>query len=336
MILRSILLISYILNINGLFINPLFNNWNCIGIKENIDFSKTYKYNIGELPLVFWKNTNTSLVSTINICKHMGSSLDNGKIEKSCLVCPYHGLKYDEYSKIGHTIEHEGKIYWSYKPLNKKPYSVPFYNNKKFEKSFIQIDMDCSFQDSAYNTMDLHHPEYVHSGIVGFGNNIPPTNIKDHYYNYCNMIGLSFDYKSNDIIKKLNKNAVSTENYHMFNYPSFSWSKVTFNKKNHLIIGVDLLPLEEKKTRWIITIVHNYMNNNIIEKNFMKSMAYTILLQDYHQLKNQYKENSLKKEVIFNYHLSNENPIIRLKELFNNNYIYPNIDSCVNLYKDFN
>ena len=35
----------------------------------------------------------------------------------------------------------------------------------------------------------------------------------------------------------------------MYLYPSFSWSKVSFHK-NNLIIGVNLLPLENKKTRW--------------------------------------------------------------------------------------
>ena len=59
-------------------IPSFFNNWHCIGISEKINFKSPYKANIGELPLVIWKNPKTNnLLSTINICKHMGSKLDN-------------------------------------------------------------------------------------------------------------------------------------------------------------------------------------------------------------------------------------------------------------------
>lgn len=316
-------------------VHTLFNNWNCIGIKENIDFSKPYKAKIGDLPLVVWKDNKGNLQSAVNICKHMGSSFDEGKIKDGCLTCPYHGLKYTEKDSIGKTIEHEGKIFWSYKPETNKPDMIPYFNNKDYEKSYIEIDMECSMTDSAYNTMDLKHPTYVHSGLIGFGNNNPPKNIKDHYYKDDKMIGLSFDYMSNNIIKTINKNTKDTRNYHMFKYPAFSWSRVTFKKTNHLLIGVNILPIAEKKTRWYITILHNYLKNNFVEKNFMKSMAMTILLQDQNQMKNQYEENILKKKILFSHQFKDEEPIIRLKKLFEN-YTYPDIYACVDLYRDYN
>jgi hypothetical protein len=42
--------LSYQLNIN------LFNHWTCIGIIDKIDFTKPYTINIGDLPLVIWKD----------------------------------------------------------------------------------------------------------------------------------------------------------------------------------------------------------------------------------------------------------------------------------------
>jgi Icc-related predicted phosphoesterase len=96
--------------------------------------------------------------------------------------------------------------------------------------------MDCSLKDSAFNTMDLRHPEYVHSGLFGFGNNIPPKNIK-HFFYSKDKVGLSFDYVSKSNIQALNGNTKFTKNYHMYIYPSFSWSKVSFDESKHLIIG---------------------------------------------------------------------------------------------------
>jgi len=323
---------SYSYEINNK--NNIFNNWNCIGIINKIDFSKPYKINIGELPLVIWKNPRQNqFAASINICKHMGSKLDNGEITKDgCLKCKYHGLENTFEERIGETIEYQGKLFWSYKPLTNKPLSLPFYNNIHFKNSYLEIDMDCSLKDSAFNSMDLRHPEYVHSGLFGFGNNIPPKNIK-HYKYSGKKIGLSFDYISKQNIQKLNSNTQFTNNFHMYEYPTFTWSKVTFDKNKHLMIGVNFLPLEDKKTRWYVTVSNNYFTN-AIQQEFLKLLAYTILTQDLKQMKNQHKEDELKKEMLFSYIFKDEEIMIWLKNMFDS-YDYPNMLNCVELYKDY-
>lgn len=307
----------------------LFNHWTCIGIKDSIDFSKPYKINIGELPLVIWES-NKTLTSSINICKHMGSKLDNGIImDNGCLKCQYHGLEISHKDSFGEIMEHEGKIFWAHNPLCKKPYSTPFYNNNNYEKTYIEIDMECSLTDSAFNTMDLRHPEYVHNSVFGFGSKTPPKDIKQ--YKYEDRVGLSFKYESNKIMQSMNDNNVVTNNYHMFIYPTFTWSKVSFDDK-HLIISVNLLPLEKHKTRWYVTICHNYYKSPF-QKEFLKLLALTILKQDYIQMKNQYEDNKLKKAILFNHIFKDEDVILWLNEIFKQ-YEYPDIDSCVELYKN--
>jgi phenylpropionate dioxygenase-like ring-hydroxylating dioxygenase large terminal subunit len=325
---------SYSFKANTNIKTNIFNNWNCIGIINNIDFSKPYPINIGELPLVIWKNPNKHQFSaSINICKHMGSKLDNGEITKNgCLKCKYHGLENTYEDRIGETIEHEGKLFWSYKPSFIKPHSLPFYNNIEFQKSFLEIDMECSLKDSAFNSMDLRHPEYVHSGLFGFGNDIPPKNIK-HYIYSDKKVGLAFDYISKQNIQKLNSNSQFTSNFHMYEYPTFTWSKVTFDRNKHLIIGVNFLPIEEKKTRWYVTICNNYFTNNI-QKDFLKMLAYIILKQDLKQMKNQHKEDALKSEMLFSHIFEDEDIMLWLKEMFDH-YEYPTILNCVELYKDY-
>lgn len=332
--MKAIILLILLYNINLSYqLNiDLFNHWQCIGIKENINLRKPHKVNIGELPLVLWQNPNTKKLHTsINICKHMGSRLDNGIITcNGNLKCRYHGLEYTEDDIFGETIEHEGKIFWSHKPINKKPFSLPFYNDKSYVRSFIEIDMECSLLNSVYNTMDLRHPEFVHSKIVGFGNSIPPQNIK--HYIYKDRVGLAFDYSTNQLMKSINNNAIVTKNYHMFIYPTFSWSKVSFDKNKNLIIGVNLLPIGPKKTRWYITISHNYFTDPI-KKKFMKIMAMTILGQDFLQMMNQQDESLLKKNILFNHVFPDEDVMLELKEKFKD-YQYPDIEICTNLYQN--
>lgn len=315
-------------SLNGL---NFFKNWHCIGIKENINFNKPYTINIGDLPLVMWKDTkNDKLMTTINICKHMGSQLGNGVITNGCLKCQYHGLEYSKKDTFGTTIEHEGKIYWAYEPIHKTPYTIPFYNDKTFEHSFIEVDMDCSFTDSVYNTMDLRHPEYVHNKI-GFGNSIPPQHIKQ--YRYKDRVGLSFDYNSNAVVQHVAKGTKTTSNYHMFINPNFGWSRVTFDKTKHIIIGINLLPISPKKTRWYITVCHNWYTSPLL-KQFVKTMAMTILTQDFIQMRNQRVEDSLKKEMLFQHQFPDEEVILWIKDMLKD-YEYPTIDVCSNLYKDY-
>jgi phenylpropionate dioxygenase-like ring-hydroxylating dioxygenase large terminal subunit len=322
--------IYFLYSVNGY--NTFYRHWTCIGIKDKIDISKPYSIHIGDLPLVLWKDENR-WISTIDICKHMGSNLHTGTLHNGCIKCPYHGLEYSYEDRFGETVEHEGKLFWAYKPLTKRPYRIPFYENAEYAKSFLQIDMDASLTDSAYNTMDLRHPEYVHNKLLGFGNTIPPQNIKYYDYPDKSMVGLSFDYSSNPMMRKLNDNVKHTHNFHMFRYPTFSWSRVSFENK-HLIIGVNLLPLENKKTRWYITLCHNYYTTNIGQK-FMQFLATTILNQDYDQMKNQCYENKLKRQMLFNHIFKDEEVITQLHLLFKEHYEFPDIDSVYDLYKDY-
>ena len=326
------LIFTFLTLIKFTFSFNLFNHWHCIGIMKDIDLSKPYSINIGELPLVIWKDLkNNKFLSTINICPHMGSKLDNAKIiENGCIKCQYHGLEISNNDKFGETMELDGKLFWSFKPIHSKPYSLPYFTNNNYKKTYLEIDMECSLTDSAYNTMDLRHPEFIHSQLVGgFGSNSPPENIKFYKYKNNDRIGLSFDYSSNNIIKIINNNNIKTKNFHMYVYPSFSWSRVSF-ENNNLIIGVNLLPLEPKKTRWYITICHNYYKSDL-GQNFMKILTLFILQQDSIQMKNQYKENNLKKAILFKHIFSDEEPILELREMFKN-YKYPDVENCVNLY----
>lgn len=311
--------------------NDFFRHWHCIGLADQLDLNKPNIINIGELPLVFWKDNKDQLITNINICKHMGSRLDNGIITKDgCLKCQYHGLEMGYKDRFGETMEHDGKIFWSFNPIEKKPFSIPFFNNKEYAHSYLTMDMDCSLLDSALNTVDIRHPEYVHNKLFGFGSKNPPLNIKE--YKYKDGVGLSFDYTSNELMQKINDNVLMTNNFHMYVYPTFTWSKVSFNEKN-LIIGVNFLPLSPQKTRWVITLCHNYYKS-AVGKEFMKVAASKILDQDFQQMQNQAPSNKLKDAMLLQHVFPDEEVIISLREMFQK-YKYLDLEDCLNIYNEF-
>ena len=122
MIKKIILIYTNIICINAFILNmkvdniikePLYRYWNCIGFENDIDNCllkakpKPYAFNIGEIPLVAWKNDKNDLIATLNACKHMGSKLDTGSICNGNLYCPYHGLKHTLDDACGIIKKHE-------------------------------------------------------------------------------------------------------------------------------------------------------------------------------------------------------------------------------------
>jgi len=326
------MLILFFSLLSSIHAYSFFNSWHCVGFIGNIDMGKPYIANIGELPLVFW-NDGTNFFSTVNVCRHMGSKLTNAILSNDgTLQCQYHGLKYKPEDTFGKTIVFEGKLFWSFEPYRKEPFSVPFFNNPEYENSFLEINMPCSIPDGAYNTMDMLHPEYVHQGLLGFGSGIPPSNIKSYTYKTdSDSIGLSFNYASQSLAT-IGQNI--TDNYHMYRYPTFTWSRVTFSKKNNLIIAVNMLPIEPKKSKWFVTIGHNYKKSTF-EKEILKGVASQILSQDYRQMINQAPESKLKKAVLFQHTFNDEEVFGPMKKYFATQYEYPNMDSVVKIVKKF-
>jgi phenylpropionate dioxygenase-like ring-hydroxylating dioxygenase large terminal subunit len=307
----------------------VLRHWTCIGVQEHIDWSKPYSVQLGDLPLVIWSDPTVpdSFFSTINICPHMGSKLDNGIITPSGkLQCQYHGKELDKTDQFGQVQLHEGKLFWARNPIHPSPPRIPYFHHQDYVHSFLELDMDAGLKDCALNSMDLRHPEFVHR--MGFGSPIPATNIKNYLYpsrkGYADRVGLSFDYQSNPVMQQINQNFEPTHNFHMFIYPTFSWSRVTFQNK-HLIVALNLLPLSPNKTRWYVTLVHNYSKNNV-QKQIMKLLALTIMKQDFVQMRMQQPESALKRARMFEHVFDDENVILRLYKMLED-YEYPSTET---------
>jgi len=320
-----------LININNAFIIPhIFKEWHCIDFENNIDKTKPYKYNIGELPMVMWFKNNTPL-STINICSHYGSKLNKGKINNNgCLVCPYHGLEHNESSIFGKTIIFQDKIWWTYNN-NKKPPTIPFYKNTNYQTSYIKVDMNANIIDCILNTMDVNHPKFVHNNILGFGSNIPVNNLKIIKYPNKKKLGITFKYSTNSNLLYLKKELKTSNNFHIYEYPYSSWSRVSLTNNDNLFVNVNLLPITKNKTRWLITLKYNYWTNEI-EKNIMEFAAQCILNQDKEQMNNQAKDTILKNLIMYKHKFENEEHMEELKKIINFD-IYPDTTQILELYE---
>lgn len=302
----------------------IFKGWHCINFVKNIDKKKPYPFRIGELPLITWYDDKyNKTYTTINVCSHMGSKLDNSKLNNGCLVCPAHGMQYTEEKAFGETMIYQDKLWWSYEPTNSKPPATPFYNNKKYSTTNICMDVDANIIDCVLNTMDVNRPQL-------YNINIPPKKIKRFKFQCAdnNKLGISFKQKvevSTNNPKSSNK---YNKYYNMFSFPYNTWMRTTLANKQQSIMNIDFVPIGIDKTRWFITIKNNCENNNILTKPFIYYYAnqYKDLLQ------NQALHSELKNLVIRQDVLANENHIDDIYNMFEK-YRYPDNSEVCNLYK---
>ena len=87
-----------------------------------------------------------------------------------------------------------------------------------------------------------------------------------------------------------------------------------------------MTPISTAKTKWIITLKHNYMKD-IFSTELLKFATKQIIGQDKKQFKRQVKNKLLKDNFTFKRDLSYENHMNEMYKLFKN-YKYP-------LLKDF-
>jgi len=93
----------------------------------------------------------------------------------------------------------------------------------------------------------------------------------------------------------------------------------------HLIISVDFLPLSPQRTRWFVTICHNYYTDTK-GKIIMNMLARKILLDDFNQMRNQSPESELKRKLMFRHRYPDETTLVTLKDKYNREYIFPTLD----------
>lgn len=302
-----------------------FNHWYCIDIAKNIDKNRPYSYMIGELPLVTWFN-DTQPITTLNICQHMGSKLDTGRVNNGCLTCPYHGIKHTSRDMFGKSVIFEDKLWWSYQPKNKLPPATPFYNHKDYNTISLKFDINSNVQDFMFNTMDINHFAFVHGNI--FGKNAPPINHK--YRVFDQKITMNYEYIPNDNIAFFKNDLDHFTNHQIFHYPHSMSAIFSLNKKDKMVVNANLLPLGPNKSRVFITLKHNFWKS-YFGRLKLEGLIRFILKQDEKQMSQQYEDNMLKRSVLLRKMINNEHHLKHIHIMYKD-YEYPDMISTMRLY----
>lgn len=180
---------------------------------------------------------------------------------------------------FGNTMIYEDKLWWTYDPYNKLPPATPYYKHKDYNTIMFTMDMDANIQNCILNTLDMKHYDNIHSHL--FGKKMYPMQYK---------------------IKKYNQDKLSIHNsktFILFQYPYTSNAILSLNKKERLIITINMLPLSPNKTRWIITMKHNFWKSFFAKVKMDFTLKF-ILQQDKEQMSKQASDTMMKTKVLAN------------------------------------
>ena len=218
-----------------------------------------------------------------DVCPHQGASLASGQLQHGCVVCPYHGFRFEDGRMIhpihgrSHVlslptrVDHHNNLYtipFIDKHLNPDfsahpPFAVPEDSDPSFSCINEYRLLDVNHQVLTENVLDMLHISYVHS----FGNRAEPFPFDIQHSRINETSGkTTFMYHSGStsISKRIaQKDIIIVENeYHL---PSTTVTRVRAGDLIKTIV-TQTIPYHAKKTGFFYKIYFNFYNENLLSR----------------------------------------------------------------------
>jgi len=190
------------------FPEKLSNCWHPVAYSEEIGGESPFPAKLLGESIVVWREENGQPHAMRDLCIHRGTALSLGHLVDDCIVCPYHGWRYDSTgacvlipqtanenvpSKARvdnyHCQERYGLIWVAMAdPVYPLP-SVPELENNEWQVIHTgPYEWDCDASRQVENFTDFGHFPWVHPGLLGDVNRpeVPDhtVEVKDHVLHY--------------------------------------------------------------------------------------------------------------------------------------------------------
>ncbi len=164
----------------------LRRSWHPVAIADSVSHEPTAVTLLGE-KLVLFRASDSTVTAFHDVCVHRGAALSLGWRDGDCLVCPFHGWRYDGSGQaVGipsqpdrpipakaaltacHTREHVGLIWVALDdPVAPLP-EFPEHDDPAFRSIVCPpYDWDCHALRRLENFLDFAHFAWVHPGTLG-------------------------------------------------------------------------------------------------------------------------------------------------------------------------
>ena len=75
--------------------DKLFRCWHPVAYSEEVDGSTPFAAKLLQEMIVIWRTADGAPHAMKDLCIHRGTALSLGHLADDCIVCPYHGWRYD-------------------------------------------------------------------------------------------------------------------------------------------------------------------------------------------------------------------------------------------------
>lgn len=264
------------------------NFWYPIAISKEVKADEPLRVEVLSLKFVAFRDADGAAHVLSDTCAHRGGSLGKGWVKDSCVICPYHGWRYDGAGKCTTipSIGYDGKppprakvdsypvqekyglvfAFLGDLPEAERPTLMPIdeYDDGAWRASETMVlPVNYYYERSIENGLDPAHNEFVHPTHGFAGNNpdykVPDMAIKELEFG-CYMGGEmeSSGYKE-PTMKQVREGAGTTVAGTGTHGPNsmYTWINFTEDKAFHQYIWE--APIDENQTRMFFVNLRNMM-----------------------------------------------------------------------------
>jgi phenylpropionate dioxygenase-like ring-hydroxylating dioxygenase large terminal subunit len=169
----------------------LKNFWYAIAFSTEVKDKPIRVTALGQ-ELVIYRNTKGEPIVMSDLCIHRGGALSDGWTEGNCIVCPYHGWKFQEDGACvripsfpdpkmpiprkarvdAYPTKEKYGFVWTFLgdlPENERPPIPPLaeFDDPRFRPIWGIFNWEVNFARAVENGMDIAHAPFVHAGSFG-------------------------------------------------------------------------------------------------------------------------------------------------------------------------
>ena len=164
----------------------LFNDWHAVALSSDLRTGEVRPSRLLGRDLVLWRS-KSEICAWEDLCLHRGAKLSGGRVEKDCLVCPYHGWNYDASGQCVRIPAHPSQV------PPPRAHATPYRVEEKYGLIWVCLGAPCKevplfpeWDDASFrkvgagpylfkahgprvieNFLDVAHFPFVHAGFLG-------------------------------------------------------------------------------------------------------------------------------------------------------------------------
>ena len=164
----------------------LLNDWHVVARASDIPPGEVHAARLLGRDLAIWRNAD-GFHAWFDLCIHRGARLSRGRVERECLICPYHGWEYDSSgacvripahpgltpptraaAEVFHVQEKYGFVWVCLGAPEHEIGPFPEWDDASFRKAPAgPYDVNAHGPRVLENFLDVGHFAFVHTGFLG-------------------------------------------------------------------------------------------------------------------------------------------------------------------------